>query len=294
VVTTRAGRGLERVEATVRAHGDIAGQQYWDEVWKSRASLAVPIDPENPAIGNYPHRRFHGEVLAPIFGGGAHGRAVIEIGCANSGWLPYFGAAFGWRVVGLDYSEVGCARARAVLERAGVPGTIVHGDVFAPPPELRGAFDVVFSWGVAEHFADTSSIVRAFAALLRPGGVVVTVVPNMHGAVGFLQKALNRAVFDKHVQLDPDALGRAHEAVGLSVERCEFFLSTCFSVVNPFPPYPSWSTPIRKLVIDNLGRLSKVVWVGELALGRSLPATRLLAPYVVCVARLGPSAGGEK
>jgi 2-polyprenyl-3-methyl-5-hydroxy-6-metoxy-1,4-benzoquinol methylase len=266
---------------------DIAGSAYWDGVWQSADTVAQPVDPTRADLDNYVNRRLHQDVLAPLFAVPDAGRrSLLEVGCANSAWLPYFATQFGWKVHGLDYSETGCLQARRVLERAGVEGTVTHGNAFAPPAALKEAFDAVVSFGVVEHFADTPEVVRAFARLLRPGGTIVTVVPNMVGSVGLLQKVLNRSVYDRHVPLDTAALRRAHELSGLRVHACRYFLSTSYSVANVHGLDPSlWSTRAKNFLRVNLGRASKAVWALEQAAHVELPAVRMLAPYVVCVAR---------
>jgi 2-polyprenyl-3-methyl-5-hydroxy-6-metoxy-1,4-benzoquinol methylase len=268
---------------------DIAGSAYWEGVWQSASTVAEPVNPRDTKLENYVNRRLHAEVLEPLFAvPDAAKRSVVEVGCANSAWLPYFASEFGWKVHGLDYSEMGCRQARQVLACAGLEGTILHGNVFAPPAEMKEAFDAVVSFGVVEHFADTQEVIRAFARLLRPGGTIVTLVPNMVGAVGLLQKWLSRSVYERHVPLDVAALRRAHELNGLCVDSCRYFLSTAFSVANVHDLDASlWSTKAKTFLRANLGRVSKAVWALEMAGHLELPAIRLLAPYLVCVARKG-------
>ena len=42
-------------------------------------------------------------------------RRMLEIGCGASAWLVYFAKEFGYRVEGIDYSELGCELARENL-----------------------------------------------------------------------------------------------------------------------------------------------------------------------------------
>jgi 2-polyprenyl-3-methyl-5-hydroxy-6-metoxy-1,4-benzoquinol methylase len=48
-----------------------------------------------------------------------------------------------------------------MLRKAGVVGQVYCCDFFAPPGDLIGTFDVVISFGVAEHFQDTAECLRA-------------------------------------------------------------------------------------------------------------------------------------
>jgi len=68
-------------------------------------------------------------------------------------------------------------------------------DIFNPPQELIGAFDVVCSFGVLEHFEDSVNTINAFKKFLKPGGILITTVPYLKGATGILQKIMNKPVF---------------------------------------------------------------------------------------------------
>ena len=92
---------------------------------------------------------------------------------------------------GLDYSDIGCQKSRAILRNEGVEGQIFHGDMFDPPAHLKGKFDVVFSNGLVEHFEDTKKAVSACASFLKPGGMMVTLIPNLSGMLGPLQQILD-------------------------------------------------------------------------------------------------------
>ena len=159
-----------------------------------------------PAPGNAANRRFDA-LFRDLFAGLPTQRMrLLEVGCARSAWLPYFGREFGFELHGLDYSELGCRQERTILVKAGLEGEVTCADLFTPPPDLLGAFDVVVSFGVVEHFSDTLAATRALAALLRPDGLVVTVVPNMRGAIGRIEQLINRDVYDIHVPIGPARL----------------------------------------------------------------------------------------
>lgn len=254
---------------------DKAGRPYWDALWRDAAPPA-PIEPRAPGLNNVVNRRFH-ETFAEAFAGRlGPGAALIEVGCARSAWLPYFAREFGFRVTGLDYSEVGCRQAEDVLRRSDVAGRIVCADLFAPPADLVGAFDAAVTFGVVEHFADTSAAMAAIGKLLKPGGLALTVVPNLHGLTGALTRLLDRAVYDVHVPLDPAALAAAHEKAGLEVLSCRHVLAINLGVVSAASPSP--------LVARLTSWTSKAVWLAESA-GLRIPPNGWTSPYVFCLAR---------
>lgn len=260
---------------------DKAGKDYWDSVWQRR--------PPPPVVGaagerGYVDRGFE-KLFHRIFEGiDTAGRRLIEVGCANSTWLALLAREFGFRVAGLDYSEIGCEQARHVLAAARVEGEIVCADVFEPPARLLSLFDVAISFGVVEHFADTAAGASAISKLVAPGGLVVTSIPNLSGSIGTLTRLLNPRVYEMHSRLTASELASAHERAGLDVVECRYFLSTSFGVAN-LEGLQTGTAAFRakSAVLRLLKGLSKATWAMERA--GPLPATRLFSPYVVCVAR---------
>lgn len=210
------------------------------------------------------------------------GRELLECGCGGSVLLPYFAKEFGFRVSGVDYSEAGCRLARRVLQEANVEGEIICADFFSPPKELCGRFDVVVSFGVAEHFTNTASCIVAFGRLLRPGGLLITSVPNMAGPIGGLQKVFSRAVFDKHVVLNAESLRRAHETAGLEIKKCDYFLFLNLGVLNINEiERGTVEYAVKRAGLQALRALTAAVWILEEAFGSFRP-NRVTSPYIVC------------
>ncbi|MCA1991311.1 MAG: class I SAM-dependent methyltransferase [Coleofasciculus sp. S288] len=209
---------------------------------------------------------------------------LLEIGCANSVWLPYFAKEFGFQIFGLDYSEIGCEQEKYILSKAAVKGDVVCSDFFAPPETMLEEFDVVISFGVAEHFEDTATCIQAFSKFLKPKGIMITIIPNMVGLTGWFQKLINRPVFDIHVLLDSDALAESHKVSKLKVVDCDYFMSTHFGVCNLNGiPIGSIAWLIKKGLLFFLIGFSVIIWYLETKLGRFKP-NRLASPYINCVA----------
>lgn len=257
---------------------DRAGKAYWDEVWAGAAGPTM-----NPASADW--RGYTDRAVARFMqnaAGTGNGRRLLELGCANSPWLPFFGR-LGFRVAGLDYSEQGCAMAREQLHRAGIQGEVIFSDFFAAPPSTRGAFDVVVSMGVVEHFEDTAACVGAFAAFLKPGGRLITLIPNMVGLPGAIQKHANRSIFDIHVPLSREELEETHRLAGLHVISCDYFLPVSPGVLNV-----GAGTGIKhfgkRAAIAGLTRLVRPVQ--RIAEQRDRAwRSRYTSPYVICIAQ---------
>jgi SAM-dependent methyltransferase len=259
--------------------GDRAGKAHWDDTWRSLGASTLTQQVDGPGRWNHVNRevaRFLRRWLTPR---GVDSQ-LVELGCARSIWLPYF-AQLGHSITGVDYSELGCELARTGLAQAGTPGRVVLGDFFNPPPDLVGRFDAAFSNGVAEHFDNTKACIEAFGRFLAPRGRLVTIVPNMTGVPGFLQKQLNRPVYEKHVPLDSTQLRQAHVAAGLEVLDAGYLISTNFGVLNLTGlPTGNLSWAAKRVLLAALGRVSLLGWLAE-------PRLRPVQPwagYVYCVA----------
>lgn len=264
---------------------DKAGQEYWNQTWGDYP-LPKVWDVDSKRLLNHVEREFFLWIAKVLKNRGKTGPDVrlVEVGCARSQALPVLAKRLGVSVAGIDYSPNGCEQTRVMMKREGVSGEVYCSDIFAVPTTLKGSFDVVVSFGLIEHFSNTNEIVSALAGLLKPGGVIFTNIPNMRGTTGFVQKVLNRGIYDIHVPLTPSLVRTAHKAAGLHVIESTYFLSNNYGVVNLGDPNRKnlgwWA---RKVVLAILARVSMAVWLIERMLG-ALPASAVFSPYVNCIA----------
>ena len=257
---------------------DKAGQHYWNEHWDT-----IPHDsfrPESPLLRHYRDRAF-ANVISRALRGLPSNASVLEAGCADSSLLVYLGR-LGHKIIGVDYSPVGCDlfRQRAAAER--VEAQVECCDIFSPPERLMGVADCVISSGLVEHFEDTAACVQALGAFVRPGGRILTIIPNMRGYVGLLQRLCAPSVYAVHVPLSVAELVTAHRG-GLSVVEFGHLLPAGFGVVNFHEPGLSragfWT---RRLAVSGLGRLSWASWFVDKYI--ALPRSESFSPYCYCIA----------
>jgi SAM-dependent methyltransferase len=264
---------------------DRAGRLYWDHAWEHE-DLPDAVNPRSMSVWDHREQMFHG-VFADLLRGLVRPR-VLEIGCARSAWLPYFAREFGASVAGLDYSPRGAMQAAEVLRRSGVGGDVRCADLFAAPDDWRETFDVVAWFGVAEHFDDATAAVRAAAAFLKPGGLLITEIPNLAGLNGWLQRTCNRAVYDIHVPHDRDRLASHHRDAGLDVVLARYLLPVDFGVVELGTGEPTRGRAIKERLLYLLRLLTGVVWLVDRRL--PLPTTRALSGFILVAGRR-PSSG---
>jgi len=114
-----------------------------------------------------PLRLTHLERLA----GGFAGKRVVDVGCGG-GILAEAMAGQGALVTGIDLAEAPLKVATLHGHESGlkVDYRLVAAEVLAA--EMPGAFDAVTCMEMLEHVPDPESIVRACAALVKPGGWV--------------------------------------------------------------------------------------------------------------------------
>lgn len=100
------------------------------------------------------------------------GKQVLDVGCGG-GILADSMARNGADVLGIDLSTKALRVAQLHALEAGTPN-VAYREVSAETlaAEQPGAFDVVTCMEMLEHVPDPSSIVRACAALVKPGGWV--------------------------------------------------------------------------------------------------------------------------
>lgn len=173
----------------------LSTEKYWSDHWENRP-LPVEFDINDKSVSNENFLQVH-QYYQSIFISSS-GKKIIEVGCGDSVYLPYFHKAFGLEVTGIDYTDIGCKRAEQILSNAGVKGTIIKADLFDLPENLLHQFDFVYSGGVIEHFEDTSHAIAQLKKLLKPGGYIITSLPNITGFNFFVLKYLNREVYDIH------------------------------------------------------------------------------------------------
>jgi SAM-dependent methyltransferase len=212
---------------------------------------------------------------------------VLELGCGASRWLPYLARQHGCRIAGLDYEPAAAELARANLRGAGVDGEVLCRDAFATRAneDLAGRFDLVYSMGLLEHFADLGGCLGAVRRYLRPGGLILTTVPNLQGLNWMLQRLGDLEVLQTHVVYDAARLRRGHEMAGLQTLAWGYagFYNGFVSATTPRTP--RWRRPVHRL----LCRASNVAAQGWLTLTRVriAPSLAWLSPTVYYVGRAG-------
>ncbi len=258
---------------------DKAGTNYWDENW-SKVEFPKAFDENNKSLDNYVNLKLH-DFFKNLFKDKKK-FSVLEIGCANSIWPIYFHQYFNADVYGIDYSEIGCEKSRAILKHYQVPGEVYCADLFSPPSDLLQKFDIVISFGVVEHFEDTANCLKSCAAFVNPGGLLITLIPNIPSIIGFIQKFVDRDIYDIHVPLSKKDLINAHETASLELIDCDYFMSMNLNVINSGVFSSNRFNPFLRHFLSSI---SKISWILE-TYGLKIPKNRFTSPYIISVAKI--------
>lgn len=241
----------------------ITDVRHWDSVWNSTRRV-----PAASSLNYYDSR------LAELFSSVSKpGDRVLEVGCGGSRWLAYFCEERRCESWGVDYSRAGL-RLTAALSRDPI---LVEGDFFDQALLPSEHFDLVYSLGFIEHFTELSSPLRRAYTLMRPGGRIVTLVPNFVGLYGWMQRAVSPDIFRKHVVVTPGMLDEAHVRAGFVPE----FPATYFGCFGPgVVNFDAWQN-LAMLVIKPVQHCT--CWL--LRLLHLEFQSSALSPYVVGVYR---------
>ena len=117
----------------------------------------------------------------------------------------------------LTFSELGCQLAERNLALAGAQGTIICEDLFTYVKKQSAAFDFVYSMGLIEHFSTPQAILENMYDLLKPGGTMLTITPNLRGMYTPIARVASPKLLATHEVILPVGLATALQDAGFHV-----------------------------------------------------------------------------
>lgn len=220
---------------------DLAGADHWDK----RGGGAKPRLPSklNAAVGDLL------ALLDPLV---LPGSRVLEVGCAPGKFLLWCAMAKEAQACGVEYAPDSWQATVDMFRATGMSPDIRRED-FMQTTFDSGSFDVVYSFGVIEHFDDPRPMVQKHFDMLRPGGTAIITVPHFGAGslYGWLCKRMNRKAYDIHNVSIMSEVGM----LALAPERSQ----ARAYVYGRFSPFPlPWPRAIEKPVCYGLNMLSKM------------------------------------
>ncbi len=209
---------------------------------------------------------------------------LIELGCADSLWLPYLARNYDSDCYGVDFSELGCQLAQRNLALAGAEGTIICEDLFNFAKTHRSTYDFVYSMGLIEHFSTPQAILEEMYNLLKPEGTMLTITPNLRGMYTPIARVASPKLLATHKVILPTELAAALRAAGFQVTEYGYTGGPLkLSVVD----YSPWRAVIGKWgheVLCKCVNLTDII-VGNLFAALRVPNQQLTSPYVYAICR---------
>ncbi len=181
--------------------------------WWDPHSEFKPLHEINPLRLNYINQR------APLLG-----KNVLDVGCGG-GILSESMAGLGAVVTGIDLSDKALQVAKLHLLESGQKVAYRKVAVEQLAAEQPASFDVVTCLEMLEHVPDSASVIKACAALVKPGGQVFFSTLNrnpksyLFAIIGaeYVLNMLPRGTHDYAKFLKPSELAQACRAANLNV-----------------------------------------------------------------------------
>jgi 2-polyprenyl-3-methyl-5-hydroxy-6-metoxy-1,4-benzoquinol methylase len=257
----------------------LSSQEYWDHVLEE-AKL--------PRVNT--RRAYHLSITMDFIDSFIRNKgytSFFEVGCGSSGWLPYFAHEYGLKVSGIDYSAVGCRLAEENLRILSIPyGEIICKDIFEDNCTDGKKYDIVFSYGVIEHFESPEDITRIFSSFLNPGGIMITLVPNLNGFMGWLSRHYIPDIYKMHRVISKQQLQGYHEHIGLRNLKTNY-AGTFTLAVLPLVRSRRWlfraGSMQRKIAVFSFALMDKLASGIFKLLKINIP-TRRFSPYIISIA----------
>jgi SAM-dependent methyltransferase len=158
----------------------------------------------------------------------ARSELLLDIGC-NWGRWTIAAARAGYRPIGVDPSFEAIVAARRIADQLGLDARYLVADA-RRLPFPNGTFDVVFSYGVLQHFskADAEVAVGEIARTLKPGGTSLVQMPNAFGVRNIVQLARRGSRKAERFEVRywrPAELRRVFSAIGRTTLSADGFFT---------------------------------------------------------------------
>jgi SAM-dependent methyltransferase len=204
--------------------------------------------------------------------------SCVEIGAYPGSYLCYLAKRFGYQATAIEYRPDAGDIATLFAFNGLQPPEVINADFF----EIEGLqFDVVSSFGFAEHFTDMQKVVDCHAKLLRPGGRLVLSMPQVRSYQWLVRRlAYTREAFSElHAThnlpvMRLNVIRRAIEQAGLEIEYAGYAMNARLWVRSDSPR-------VRRSAKRFVGVLT---WI-DLHIGHRLPSCVLYSPMIFTVAR---------
>ena len=190
---------------------------------------------------------------------------LLEVGCGSGAFSANLkkirtSAGIPVEVWGVEMNEESAGLASAVLDR------VLHGDIATVLPDLPTAhFDCLVLNDVIEHVPDPGGLLRSLRPLLKPGGHLVTSMPN----VRYFFNVVDLAVHGRWDYTDEGILDRTHLRFFTRSSMTRLLEECGFDDVTSVGINPTGSIKFRLANLVTLGRWSDMKFLQFACLARA-------------------------
>ena len=140
-------------------------ERNWEEFWKNK-DLAIPLLTL--------HQKQKADFMKDLCKEKINGK-VLECGCFPGKWLAWFNKELNMQPYGID--TLPSEQTISFLKNHNIKAQIKQADV-RKIPFKDNYFDVVYSFGLIEHFDDHKALIKEMARVLKKDGILITSWPN--------------------------------------------------------------------------------------------------------------------
>lgn len=250
----------------------LTDESYWSTLW----------DGQQHKIRHLRWTYVANRQLAKLFHRGLSGfdrPRLVELGCADSLWLPFLAKNYESECYGIDFSELGCQLTQRNLALSGVEGTILCEDIFSFIKTHTAEFDFVYSMGLLEHFSSPETVLDEMKSLLKPGGRMLTTAPNLRGMYTPIARIASPKLLATHQEILPSTLAELLQSTGLEVTEFGYTGGPLKLSVVDYSPWRSIIGRVGHEVLCKFINLTDIV-VGNFLASLRIPNQQLSSPYV--------------
>jgi SAM-dependent methyltransferase len=271
----------------------LSKKEHWDSIYKrksvgkdtnsSRAKLKrIAIFIFGKYIQNYSDY-FLWEVLLNKYLPKTKGVKVLEVGSAPGTTLVRLKQTYGYIPFGVEYSDDGVVLNRAVFAENNInEDNVIKADFFSEgfQNQYKDYFDIVLSVGFIEHFKEVEEAINKHVNLLRPGGHLIVIIPNLRGMNRILVDFFHKEVMTIHntTIMEKTTFSSLFNEEELSTLYCGYYGTFNFGLFNTKAKSP------RKYVLSFCKIIQLFLnMVFHLILRNRGAEHRLFSPYLIYI-----------
>lgn len=147
----------------------------------------------------------------------------------------------GAEVAAMDFSELSLQQLTELFQFHSEPVHSIQSDFFSTSGKVdEASFDIVCHWGVIEHFQPAELMLQASRRFLKPGGLLIFSLPNLHSWAARLFQRYSPACWATHFPYRASELMQALDSPEWAEPGYQFF-------GYPAVKYAPWESPHKVL-----------------------------------------------